>query len=176
MAYILVPTSQKVCGPCSIVYYAKDRRRLYYLSSSNALAWLARRALSGSRQATTKAKPGKASGELDFSINNVGTVAAGVLVADAARAELNATLDVAPTNAESMGELKALRQENAWLTGIVSGKVAALAGSVFDAKLGLAATGPEIRNIVVYEQRRKKLPPPGKRDHGCHYPRTVGVT
>ncbi|MBO0940078.1 hypothetical protein J2I47_26270 [Fibrella sp. HMF5335] len=164
MAYKPVPTTQKVCVRCNTIYYAKDRRRLYCSSSCNTLAWMDRRGLGSSNQ--SQVEPKKAAGGLEFSLNNIGTIATGVLVADTAKVGLNALFDVQPTNAQIMAELKALRQENARLTSIVSGKLDAVAGSVFDAKLGLAATGPEVRNAIIgSEQRRKNLPPPIERGH-----------
>ena len=125
-----------------------------------------RRELNRSKQATGKAKPKKAVGELEFSFANVGTVAVGVLAADATKAGLNAIFDVEPTNAQIMTELKSLRQENARLMGFVSGRLDAVAGSVLDTKLGLAASAPEIRKAIIdSENRQKNLPPPANHGH-----------
>lgn len=81
MAYIPVPTTQKICKQCNTLYYAKDRRRLYCSSSCNTLAWMARKGT----QKTYKL----ASGNLSFSLQNIGVTGLGATAAAVGNYVLN---------------------------------------------------------------------------------------
>ena len=132
---------------------------MYCSSSCNTKAWMARRGLSGSDQ--TQIKPKQADGgTLSFSLPNVATIGASVLAADMTKATFNAVLDVQPTNEALLNEIKALRQQNAYLVHRLEGKIAEVAGMVTDAKFGIAgiATSGKMA-IIASENRRGVLPP-----------------
>lgn len=115
----------------------------------------------GGHDQEPKAK--KAAGELETSLNNILTIAGGVLVADTAKAGLNAVFDVQPTNAEIMEELKALRSENARLAGYLAGKVDVVGAITTDVRAGVGAGSPNSHNaIMISEQKRKGLPSPSE--------------
>lgn len=107
MAYIPVPTTSRICAHCNGIYYAKDRRRLYCSSSCNTLAWIA-------RKGHQTEKTGFAKGDLNFSFNNVATVATGTLVADGVKA----LFDNTPSTQEIMARLVSLEKRLGELTTI----------------------------------------------------------
>lgn len=160
MAYKPVPTSQKVCVHCHTVYYAKDQRRMYCSSSCNTKAWMARHGLTGSDQRQTKTKRIQAGGTLDPSLHNLALIAGTVLAADTTTAALNAVFEVQPTNDALLNEIKALRQQNAYLVHRLEAKIDAVASMVTDAKHGIAGISPSGRTaLIASENRRQVLPP-----------------
>ena len=153
MAYIPVPTSQKVCVRCHTVYYAKDRRRLYCSSSCNTLAWMDRQGLE-SKQLISKAK--QTGGELDYTLSNVTTIATGVLIADGTKALANALLDIQPTNAQIMEELKLTQQRTEYLLGVLSGKLTYAQELTIDVRAGVGASGNASHKAILASQQKRK--------------------
>jgi len=132
------------------------------------LAYNLRHGLSGHDQ-EPKAK--RAAGKLEFSLHNTATIAAGVLVADATKAGLNALFDVQPTNQTILNEIKALRQENQALRTkltLVTAKVDRVAGFVGDAKHGIAALDPSAHAAIVGSEQRHKLLFPSSSPNAGH--------
>jgi len=101
----------RVCVHCNTLYYAKDKRRLYCTSSCNTLAWKARQGDQSEKKAPANSS---AQGELEYSFNNIATVATGSLVADGVKA----LFDNSPTTQEIMARLANLEKQLGELTTI----------------------------------------------------------
>jgi len=122
---------------------------------------MTRRGLSGSGQPQTK--PEKEVGTLARSFENITTIGAGVLAADATRATLNAIFDIQPTNQQVIDEVKQLKQLLLSLERkqvLTHADVRYTTGLVADVVHGLVATGIEAQNAIVASQNARGLNSP----------------
>ena len=153
------PTEARSCQHCGTVYETNHKRTIYCGESCRQLAYQIRHKL---RPHKKKRKTKQVSGELEYTFSNITTVATGVIVADGTKALVNAILDVQPTNAQIMEELKLTQQRTEYLLGILSGKLTYAQELTIDVRAGVGAGGNASHKAILASERKRKGLPPGE--------------